>query len=419
VTPEEEKQLRTEQERYEALLAPTQRKLQALGEGDVAERGLLEANMRPTQAHLLRVLERLECQRLNALQDPVLRGPGTPPPNFVELRLHYATDRRRNTDTDTATAKDPSRHFLGELNADFKDFSFGQVTVTIPTQRRPGELNLPASWRFVGRPDPTRYFVLRSVDEVSREALLKALNEPGGSSDSTLLLFVHGFNVTFTEAALRSAQLAHDLQFPGKVMLYSWPSAGDIASYWKDEDSSRISAPRFRRLLKDLLDTKIQRIFIVAHSMGTRIVIPAVPALASQGVDVSKVYELLLAAADFNEIEFKELAADFAKLRAKGTHLTIYAASNDFALQTSRRIHQYRRLGESDPSLSIFEGLDSVDASAAAPMKRAYGHSYVSDSALVLGDMQDVVLKGLPPKDRALVPIPNTSNLGWKIPKVQ
>ena len=149
--------------------------------------------------------------------------------------------------------------------------------------------------------------------------------------------------------------------------------------------------------------------------MGTRIVIPAIPTLVSRGIDVSKVSELMLAAADFNAIEFKELAADFAKLRTGRPHVTIYAASNDFALQASRRIHSYRRLGESDPSLTTYRGLDSVDASAAAPVRRAYGHSYVSDSALVLGDMQDLILKGLSPLNRGLIPVANTGNSGWKI----
>lgn len=416
VSPKEEDQLRADQRKYESLAAPLQLKIQSLNDPASVQSRSVEADLRPIQANLLRVLERLECKRLAALNDAVVRGPAAPKVNFLEMRISFATDRLREPVPDKG-ARESSRYFSGVLDADFKDFTFGTVSVTIPTQRQPGELNLPGFWSFVGQPDPSRYFVLREVSESSREALFKVMNDLGADHESTLLLFVHGFNVTFTDAALRTAQLAHDLQFPGKVMLYSWPSAGAVGDYWRDEDSSRISTPRFRRLLADLLATNLKRIFVVAHSMGTRIVIPAVPALVSQGVDVSKVSELMLAAADFNAIEFKELAADFAKLRTRGTHLTIYAASNDFALQASRRIHSYRRLGESDPSLSIFAGLDSVDASAAAPMRRAYGHSYVSDSAQVLGDMQDLVLKGLAPKDRGLLPIPNTSNSGWRLPK--
>lgn len=418
VSAQEEERLKSDLRKYESIIAPLEMKTRTLADAaSGVERQSVEADLRNTQAELLRVLERLECRRLSLLKDSIVRGPAAPKVNFVEMRISYATDRLRDAKQDKGP-RDWSRYFSGDTDPDFKDFAFGKVVVTIPTQRQPGDMKVPGS-RFVGQPDPARYFVLREIVESSREAIFKELNAPGVAKESTLLLFVHGFNVSFADAALRTAQLAHDLQFPGKVMLYSWPSDGNIAAYWKDEDSSRISTPRFRRLLSDLLASKVTRVFVVAHSMGTRIVIPAVPTLMSQGVDVTKVSELMLAAADFNVIEFKELAADFARLRAKGTRLTIYAASNDFALQASRRIHSFRRLGESDPWLSIYSGLDSVDASAAAPMKRAYGHSYVSDSMQVLGDMQDLVLKGFAPKDRGLLPIPQTDDFGWKMPRLQ
>ena len=383
VSPNEEKQLRADRKTYESLVAPLLAKQRGVKNPDSAQSKSIEATLRPIQVNLLRVLERLECVRLKGLSDPLtsatdrapVRGPNAIEPNFIEMRINYVTDRLRQSDPVKLARNDPNEYFSGTLDADFKDFSYGKVAVTIPTQRQPGELNLPSSWAFVGEPDATRYFVLRGVEEGSREALFKDLNETGANTDSTLLLFVHGFNVSFSEAALRTAQLAHDLQFPGKVMLYSWPSAAKVSEYWQDEESARISTPRFRKFLADLLTTKITRIFIVAHSMGTRIVIPALPTLTAQGVDVSKVSELMLAAADFNVIEFKELASDFAKLREQGTRLTIYSASNDFALQTSRWIHSYRRLGESDPSLNIFQGLDTVDASVASTFRRAFGHS--------------------------------------------
>jgi len=418
VSPQEEERLKNELRSYEDLVGALQlseRPLSTLASNDHLQ--AVEADLRRNQAGMLRVLERLECKRLSQLVDPVVRGPGAPKLNFVETRISYVTDRLRNADADDRKAKDWSRHYTGDTDPDFKDFAFGKVVVTIPTHRQPGDMKVRDA-RFVTQPELARYFVLHEIIESTREAIFNELNAPGVGKESTVLLFVHGYNVTFADAALRTAQLAHDLQFPGKVMLYSWPSDGDVAAYWKDEDSSRISTPRFRKLLADLLASKLSRIFIVAHSMGTRIVIPAVPTLSSQGVDVSKVSELMLAAADYNAIEFKELASDFAKLRANGTRLTLYASSNDFALQTSRRIHSFRRLGESDPSLYVYAGLDSVDASAAAPMRRAYGHSYVSDSTQVLGDMQDLVLKRLTPKDRGLLPIPQTNEFGWKIPQL-
>ena len=54
-----------------------------------------------------------------------------------------------------------------------------------------------------------------------------------------ILVFVHGFNVTFEEAALRAAQIACNLQFPGTAAFFSWPSKGspDPFSYSADGES--------------------------------------------------------------------------------------------------------------------------------------------------------------------------------------
>jgi esterase/lipase superfamily enzyme len=416
VTSTEEQRLFREKARYEkriqSLLAQAKTSSTVYSSGTTLE----GTELRRAQSSLLQVLERLECTSLGKLNDAVVRGPSEPKPNFVELRVNYATDRLPNPETARTSNTDPTKYFTGILDPNFHDFSFGTLRITIPTRRAPGELSLPRSWNFVDQSDPARFFVIQQILPVSREAFMQVINAQDANEEGSLLLFVHGFDTTFADAAFRAAQLAHDLQFRGKVMFYSWPSAGVITGYWKDEDSSRISASRFQKLLADLLATKINRIYIVSHSMGSRIVIPSINGLASRGIDVSKLSELMLAAPDFNEIEFKDVAAGFRELRSKGTRLTIYASSNDFALRASKVIHSYRRLGESDPSLDIFPGLDSVDASPVAPIRRAFGHSYVYDSAEVIGDMEDIVLNGLAPKERGLLSLPD-SDFGWKFPK--
>ena len=205
VSPNEEKQLRADRKKYESLVAPLLAKQQGIKIPDSAQSKSIDATLRPIQVNLLRVLERLECVRLKGLRDPLtsatdrapVRGPNAVEPNFIEMRINYVTDRLRQSDPVKLARNDPNDYFSGTLDADFKDFSFGKVAVTIPTQRQPGELNLPSSWAFVGEPDATRYFVLRGVEEGSREALFKDLNETGANNDSTLLLFVHGFTSRF------------------------------------------------------------------------------------------------------------------------------------------------------------------------------------------------------------------------------
>jgi esterase/lipase superfamily enzyme len=380
-----------------------------------------ETQIRQLQARELDIAQQLECRRLTTVSETITRGraPVAAKPHFVEVPVLYATDRMPDPAQTTSAVRNPNTFYSGTLDAHFADFSFGTAHVSIPTNRKPGDMKLPSGWQFATQVDPNQYFILRDLMVSDRAAVLKELNDAAQSPDSSLLLFVHGFNVTFADAALRTAQLAHDLQFPGKVMFYSWPSVGRVADYWKDEDSAAISTRRFQPLLQDLINTGVKHVFIIAHSMGTRIVIRSITALRDKGTDLSKVSELILAAADFNEIEFGDVANAYAQMRHTGTHTTIYAASNDFALQCSKIVHSYDRLGESNPKMAIFADLDSVDASNAAPGRRAFGHSYVSDSLAVLGDMQDVVLKGLPPASRGLEPLAGSGGNGWRISKPQ
>jgi len=81
---------------------------------------------------------------------------------------------------------------------------------------------------------------------------LKLRSALGSSETKSVLLFVHGFNTTFTDVALRTAQLAHDLSFRGLPLFFSWPSAGSTRSYFQDEEMAQLSVPPFNQLLTRL-----------------------------------------------------------------------------------------------------------------------------------------------------------------------
>ena len=54
-------------------------------------------------------------------------------------------------------------------------------------------------------------------------------------------MFIHGFNVSFADAAIRAAQLSCDLSIAGVMAFYSWPSQGTLAGYAADESSIEAS----------------------------------------------------------------------------------------------------------------------------------------------------------------------------------
>ena len=90
------------------------------------------------------------------------------------------------------------------------------------------------------------------------------------------LLFIHGFRVSFDEAAKRTAQLSFDLRFPGVPMFYSWASAGSLGGYLADQSSVEWTVPHFQEFLwYAATELGAESIHVIAHSLGNRALIRA------------------------------------------------------------------------------------------------------------------------------------------------
>jgi esterase/lipase superfamily enzyme len=351
------------------------------------------------QARLIDLMFLRECFRRDLTVDPViiqdsesaagLRGP-TP---WVTITTYYATNRQ------STGRRERIMSYGGNRAAGIE---YGKAEVSIPTAREPGALPLPSLWRLELNPDPNKHFILKRVEPLSgdsaRDQLKSALSAAG---QKTVLIFVHGFNVTFADAALRTAQLAHDLSFAGLPMFFSWPSAGSTSSYFRDEEMAQLSQKAFNQVLDDAAALGATEIYLIAHSMGSRIVANVLKERALQSQDVSKISELLLAAPDINQEIFREQIFP-ALASIQNMRRTIYASGNDIALKVSKVAHEFRRLGETTGGIPTFSGYDTVDATAAAPFVRAYGHSYVMDSSKVLDDIADILIRRKPVGERGL-----------------
>jgi esterase/lipase superfamily enzyme len=133
------------------------------------------------------------------------------------------------------------------------------------------------------QPDPEKHFLIQQFDPW---LTLTTFREGLGSDD--ILIYVHGYANSFKDCILRAAQLQHDLEFFGKVIAFSWPSAGATlltvtdpfdgrerrveVAYKHDEAAAAGSHPFFAEVLSQLLKEKqpSQRIHVLAHSMGNR-----------------------------------------------------------------------------------------------------------------------------------------------------
>jgi len=381
--PQLEARLRTTQGEEQSL-GERRTKLLAAGGADQQNSDqvrTVETEIRAKKEALLDLLFSFECFRTDLAPDAALtRGPQETQ-QWVEVTAYYATNRNV-----IAGALPSERYGVESAGAT----EYGRVAVSIPTARRPGDMPLPAVWKFEARPDPSKHFVLKSVTPLTLDGARLEMADKLSRGKKRVLVFVHGYNVGFADAALRTAQLAHDLAFPGVPLFFSWPSAGRTLAYWRDEESIQLAGPAFDAFLDEIAALGASDVYVIGHSMGNRLVATTLTQRAQSGRAISNLRDLLLAAPDINEKLFREqIAPGIAAVR--GVRRTIYASSGDLALRASKIVHSYRRVGETAGGPLVFAGFETIDASATASTLRAFGHSYVVDSRKVLGDIQDLI----------------------------
>jgi esterase/lipase superfamily enzyme len=327
----------------------------------------------------------------------------------LEITAYFATNRGRTGEGDSGKAYD----------AKVAKLSYGRAVVSIPATHTPGHLELPSIWKLEVRADPTRHFILKDAVALdasdARAEMTQRLRE--GKSKS-LLVFVHGYNMSFAETAMRTAQLAYDLNFPGIPFFFSWPSAGLYTAYLRDSETAQLSEDAFDQVLDDLSRLPVDDIYIIAHSMGSRVVSQVLKSRVDNRKPTGKISDLLLAAPDINAQLFRDVIAPRLKT-LRGTLTTVYASSSDLALRASKAVHGYARVGETADGVFVFPGLDTIDASRAVMSVRAFGHSYLTDSAAVLKDIRSIVSQRLSAKQRGLAQLGASPNIYWSLPQRQ
>ncbi len=335
----------------------------------------------------------------------------TPRPYFVEMeepsyavvKVYYATDRKRTGDSD------PANIYAGDRG----DLSLGFCTVSIPRDHRMGALEAPSVWRLEFSNDPEHFVVLLSVTEADQANFFKDVATRVRASPGKLaFIFVHGYNVTFADAARRTAQMAYDLGFDGAPVFYSWPSQASYAAYKVDETNAEWAVLDFKNFLKDFAEqSQADSIFLIAHSMGSRVLAGALKELVLEDPAIRpKFKEIIFAAPDIDADTFRRDIAP--KILSKTRSATLYASSGDYALMASKKFAGYRRAGDAGGGVTIAPGLDTIDASNIRT--DFVGHSYYGDSDSVLGDLRDLILLRKRAEQRSrLTPLVSGTNRYW------
>jgi esterase/lipase superfamily enzyme len=285
---------------------------------------------------------------------------------------------------------------------DFGDrIHFGRCRVSIPRGHVFGSIGSSRLRRWAqrlvsGTDDQLKVIKIIPLSPNEFERNIRARLAKFDPNEKTVLIFIHGYNVKFTDAVIRAAQIGFDLKIPGVMALYSWPSKADVGAYLSDADSIAASETHIVEFISRISKAAgTAKINIIAHSMGNLGLVRALTAgFADRRLEQIKFGQIFLAAPDIDVNLFKQLADVYCHCSER---TTLYISAVDRALLSSRWVHANQRTGYSPP-VTVIDGIDTVEATNIDI--GLLGHNYYAASAPILHDMAMLVRNDLPPNKR-------------------
>jgi len=286
---------------------------------------------------------------------------------------------------------------------------YGKCKVFIPESHEIGTVGSPWWVRWIKRIDDR--LKLRKISSLEAEAYWDDLRKVLSGDRRDALIYIHGYSVSFEEAALRAAQIGCDLNLQGAMAFYSWPSKGALAGYLADSATIDASESFIREFLLDFYHKSgAERVHIIAHSMGNRGLLRAMERIVemSESRGQVKFGQIFLAAPDVDAQVFRTLAGAYARLSER---TTLYASEKDKALAMSENLHDYDRAGFIPP-VTVVDGIDTVAVSEID--LTVLGHGYYAEARDVLHDMHDLLTHDTPPGNRMGLRL-STQGRFWEI----
>ncbi|SDO68363.1 Alpha/beta hydrolase of unknown function [Paracidovorax cattleyae] len=226
----------------------------------------------------------------------------------------------------------------------------------------------------------------RELKETAYWENLRSKLHSAQGNEKVVLVFIHGYNTSFVEAARRTAQLWADLRLTGIPAFFSWPSKARVFSYTVDEATVDYSEKYLRefltRLRQEVGDT--QPIHLIAHSMGNRALLRVAETLQGK----LRFGQIILAAPDVDADLFQDMAQVYPKISER---TTLYVSKADKPVNFSRHLHDVGRVG-APPKFARVQGIDTVEVVAKTGLLQM-GHSYFAEFNDLLDDMELLLKK--------------------------
>ena len=244
------------------------------------------------------------------------------------------------------------------------ELGLASVAVTVPPNHVLGQLERPQRLP----PDPRTEFavvdpvVYRTdasfISEINRELATR----PAGQRK--LLLFVHGYNNTTSDALLRLAQFVEDTGYQGVPVLFTWASAASARRYVYDLNSALVARVKLKDMTDILVRTEAESVDIFAHSMGAFLTMEGLVEAQQAGRLGRRrtINHIILASPDIDIDLFRTQIGLLPQ--AVRDRMYLLVSRDDSALRVSRRIAGgVPRVGAADAEELEELGLTVIDLS--------------------------------------------------------
>jgi esterase/lipase superfamily enzyme len=314
------------------------------------------------------------------------------PKSYATVRTFFGTNRNV-----IVTGQDTQFGIKNSTN------SYGYLDVSIPPNHEVGVIERPVIFKMEFKEDPNKHITILTTKLLSKDAYFAEMQQQIAKTKSKkAFIFIHGFNVSFDEAARRTAQMAYDLNFDGVPIFYSWPSNAQLFKYSSDREMAEQSKIKLEEFLRTFFATSnADQVYLISHSMGGEVLTGAlVPIIKDDPMIKTKLKEIILAAPDINSDVFKKNIAPVITSLKKP--ITLYVSSGDSALKISKEFNGSDRLGlSSKEGVFIYSGIDTVDMTTIDTS--LIGHSYYGEKLPVIQDIKEILNSDRRPPQRSLL----------------
>lgn len=269
------------------------------------------------------------------------------------VTILFGTDRRIDFDQDAERLNLTRLLITPPVTDRPSKLSLGTLDISVPVgkNRDPGQITTPDT--FLGFQtetlSPYNHFVFTGWKRLTEEEFAASLKQ------NRSFIFVHGFNISFKDAAMRTAQLKVDANFTGDALMYSWPAKKAGIRPNVDYETSRKRAEDTRENFREFIDivrgaSGDKKISIIAHSMGNYMMMEVLAALNEEvkkgNQDAPPIFDqIVFVAPDVGRTEFQ---AWLRRMEGLSNGFTLYASDKDWALRISREYCQIILNGQCD-----------------------------------------------------------------------